>query len=199
MSQLLEFGNDALLRGQVRERACRHVLRHLGVAHLDDVGRVAAGERGVELAAGGRPRSGTARPRSRPGCCCLNCWLAAADQVRPARLRVDLQPDGDLARRALLGPLGARGRCRRHDRERQDDGGRGAKSAYLHRQSPTDSVDGLDCCAPARVASERGDRPHDWFIPLGHGADIRTDRAELSRPTLQTIAHEAPRGRRRWS
>jgi hypothetical protein len=31
------------------ERAGRHVLRHLAVAELDDVGRVAAGKRGVEL------------------------------------------------------------------------------------------------------------------------------------------------------
>jgi hypothetical protein len=117
--------------------AGRHVLGHLGVAELDDVGRRAAGQRRVELGQVVGPRlvldvDGDVRVLR------LDRGVGGVDQLGPALLRVDLQPDGERARgvgrgarRAatrVAGRAGGQGERTRH-------GARDEELAELHSPS----------------------------------------------------------------
>ena len=136
-----------------RERARRHVLRHLGVAHLDHVRPAAAREGGVELLQVVGPVL-VLDVHRRAGMVGLELLIGGSDEIRPAGLRVDLQPDGDAVRRRLLRRTRGRGgkRCGKDDDETESD-----DAASLH----------LD---PSRVRrpcrSLRVPAPLVWSIPL---------------------------------
>ncbi len=99
-----------LVRGEVLESACGHVLRHLGVSHLDDVSCVAAGERRVELLQVRGPRL-VLHVDVPPRVALLELRVHGRDQLGPAVLCVVLQPD-----RKRVGGAAARSSCRSYRR-----------------------------------------------------------------------------------
>ena len=165
-----------LLRGEIRERAGSHVLRHLRVAHLDDVGCSVRRECGVELlqmvgpvlVLHGDVPAGMRRLELR-GC--------AGDRFGPPGLRVDLEPHGEVVGGALLRRVDARACRRGRHRERDHDDREldGQSHSSPSKRCWTASVRSGD------VARERPADP-DWFIPLGHRGEPVTFESQLSRP-----------------
>jgi hypothetical protein len=87
----------ALVGADVRERACSHVLRHLGVAHLDDVGHGVRGDRRVELLQVIAPALvlHVHVPAVVVG---LELVVGGRYDGRPAVLGIHLEPDGERVR-----------------------------------------------------------------------------------------------------
>ena len=154
------FGNDDAR--QVLERAGDHVRRRLRVPDLDDVGRAAAGKRRVELRAIRAPRlildvDVPARVLV------LELRVGRGDDVRPAGLRVDHQPDGErvgcLATGRSRGTNAPRPPAPQRARRRQKDVRSFASPAASWRPS-----------RPCRMSVAVDGRGAKWFIPICHAA-----------------------------
>ena len=120
-----------LLEAQVLERPGGHVLRHLGVPHLDDVGRRAARQGGVELLEVVPPRLVLDVHRD-AGMIFLERGVGRLHDRLPVRcLCVRLQPDGDAVRRLRA----ARGGRRDNGKGDADENG-GPDDACSHGRYP---------------------------------------------------------------
>ena len=136
LSRLREPGEPGALvrervRGQVLERARRHVLRHLGVPHLDDVGRAVPRQRRVELREVGVPCL-VLDVDVPAGVLGLELRIRGGHDLWPSGLRVYLKPN-----RQRVGGLATRGSggSHRRDGERRNEH-RCGKNTYVHSHPP---------------------------------------------------------------
>ena len=172
-SHVDEFAKPLFERREVLERAGRHVLRHLGVPHLDDVRRAAAGEGRVELLQVVAPRL-VLDVDSDPGVLLLERSGRRVDDRLPLlRLRVGLQPDGDAVGRRAAG-CGGRHRCEGDADE--DDGADDACSD--HGRFPQAHREAVRVARGSRVA--KGEQTPEPPTGLYHSATIRNSRTVIA-------------------
>ena len=187
----------------VGERTGRHVLRHLGVAHLDHVGRVAARECRVELLQVVAPVLVLDVDR-RAGVILLELRVGGSDDVRPAGLCVDLEPYGELV--GLL-RADACARRRRDDSERDGRNSAATKTRVLIHVSSSRrrATSALSCRCGVRDARDgrcaelvftswprRGYRTPDHLCQDCHRTRA-ISRSGVGRLSSVTIRYRSPR------